>query len=71
MNPNGSGVTRLTRHEAKDWHPAWSPDGTKIAFASDRTGNWEIHVMRADGTGVTRLTRNDADDQHPSWFAPH
>jgi Tol biopolymer transport system component len=39
----------------------------KIAFASDRDGNYEIYFMNADGTGQTRLTRNSADDYDPVW----
>ena len=47
--------------------PAWSPDGTKIAFTTDRDGNFEIYVMNADGTGQTRLTNNAAADDEPAW----
>jgi dipeptidyl aminopeptidase/acylaminoacyl peptidase len=39
----------------------------KIAFASDRDGNFEIYVMNADGGGLTRLTNNPAEDTHPTW----
>ena len=39
----------------EDMFSAWSPDGTKIAFTSDRDGNFEIYVMNADGTNPTRL----------------
>jgi TolB protein len=38
-----------------------------IAFVSDRHGNEEIYVMRADGTNATRLTDDPADDGDPSW----
>ena len=47
--------------------PAWSPDGRKIAFVSDRDGNSEIYVMNADGSGQRRLTRNPAYDADPAW----
>ena len=67
MNPDGSGVTRLTNNPASDEWPAWSPDSTKIAFMSYRDGNWEIYVMSADGSGVTRLTNNPASDHCPAW----
>jgi Tol biopolymer transport system component len=50
-----------------DEYPAWSPDGTKIAFHSYRDGNWEIYVMNADGTGQTRLTNNPREDTYPNW----
>ena len=47
--------------------PAWSPDGRRIAFDSQRDGNREIYVMDADGSGVTRLTDHGASrsDRRP------
>lgn len=47
--------------------PAWSPDGKRIAFTSDRDGNPEIYVMNADGSGQVRLTNNPNVDQSPTW----
>jgi dipeptidyl aminopeptidase/acylaminoacyl peptidase len=47
--------------------PAWSPDGRKLAFVSERDGNAEIYVMNADGSGQENLTRQPASDSHPSW----
>jgi Tol biopolymer transport system component len=49
--------------------PAWSPDGTRIAFASTRDGTPHIYVMDADGTHTRRLTDTDQEDEHPSWSA--
>ena len=57
----------LTANSAADLEPSWSPDGTAIAFASDRTGNYGIYVMDADGGNQTRLTDNSANDRYPSW----
>jgi Tol biopolymer transport system component len=47
--------------------PDWSPDGTKIVFASVRDGNAEIYVMNRDGSAQTRLTNTASDDVWPAW----
>lgn len=58
---------RLTFHARYDIEPAFSPDGRRIAFASNADGNWEIYVVNSDGTGLLRLTRNPASEANPSW----
>jgi TolB protein len=48
--------------------PAWSPDGKRIAFASDREGSFDIYVMSSeDGSEVRQLTQNDWADADPAW----
>jgi TolB protein len=49
--------------------PAWSPDGTAIAFASKRGGSLDLYVMDADGEGTRRLTSTKDDEAHPTWSA--
>ena len=49
--------------------PAFSPDGSRIAFVSQRDGNAEIYVMNADGTGVTRVTNDPQGDGRPAFSA--
>ena len=44
-------------------------DNGRIAFSSNRDGNYEIYTMNADGTGVARLTNDPGEDRTPSWSA--
>jgi dipeptidyl aminopeptidase/acylaminoacyl peptidase len=77
MNPDGTGVTQLTDSPGFDVAPAWSPDGSKIVFSSERDGIFagpltparKIYVMNADGSGQTRLTSGTTVDASPSWSA--
>lgn len=66
---SGGQAIQLTVHEAYDFMPVWSPDGSKIAFASDRYGRSDIFVMPAAGGTATRLTFHSASDL-PSSFTP-
>jgi len=71
MNPDGSGVTRLIEDpDHNDAVPAWSPDGQYLAFFSDRDGNFEVYVMRADGSGQVNLSSDPATDRDPAWLMP-
>ena len=47
--------------------PRWSPDGKRIAFTSNRDGNYEIYVMNADGSGQRNLTQHRAQDNYAAW----
>lgn len=52
---------------SQDQAPAWSPDGTQIAFHSNREGSDDIYVMDANGRNLRRLTTHAAMDLHPQW----
>ncbi|MGH3128643.1 MAG: IPT/TIG domain-containing protein, partial [Gaiellaceae bacterium] len=67
MNGDASGATQLTSSNGLNVNPMWSPDGSKIAFASNRDGNFEIYVMNADGSQQLRLTNTALDDEFPAW----
>lgn len=85
VNADGSGLRRLAHAIAfrpmsggpsLGWraNPAWSPDGRRIAFASNRAGNYDIFVVNADGFvnpdggfGLRKLTRSRRNDRDPVW----
>jgi Tol biopolymer transport system component len=69
MNADGTNQTRLTTDPATDDRPAFSTDGSKIVFHSNRDGDTNIYMMNADGSGQTRLTIDPADDESPV-FSP-
>jgi len=60
-------ITQLTSSESHDAMPALSPDGSRIAFASDRAGNWDIYVMPSDGGRALQITSDPAHEIHPTW----
>jgi Tol biopolymer transport system component len=66
-------LVRLTTSTADDRDPTWSPDGTKILFASNRSlytrtlGHMHLWVMNADGTGLKQLTSGNDDESQPAW----
>jgi Tol biopolymer transport system component len=67
VNSDGSGAERLTTGSRFDGFPAWSRDGSRIAFTSERDDNLELYVMAADGGAVQRLTNDPRPDQSPAW----
>jgi len=60
-------LTRISTDTANATEPAFSPDGSRIAFTSTRDGNAEIYVMNADGTNATRLTTDPQADGRPAF----
>ncbi|MBQ4230853.1 MAG: PD40 domain-containing protein, partial [Salinivirgaceae bacterium] len=65
----GGQAVRLTTLAAYDCSPVWSADSRRIAFASDRNGNFDIFVMSAAGGQARRLTTNSASEK-PTAFSP-
>ena len=68
MDADGRNRENLSNHPTHDMDPDWSPDGTKIAFVSDRNGGvYQIYVMDADGTNQIRLTDGPRQKRDPDW----
>ena len=67
MDADGGNRENLTNHPVDDWEPDWSPDGTKIAFVSRRSGGYQICVMDADGENQIELTDGTETKADPDW----
>ncbi len=66
---SGGTAFPLTSYAGHDHRPVWSRDGSRLAFASDRYGNFDVYVMPAEGGPSRRITFHSADD-FPSDFTP-
>lgn len=64
---DGRNARNLTDNPAWEGWPAWSPDGTRIAFAGNRNSNYQIFVMNADGTNVRRIANTEGRATAPRW----
>lgn len=73
MSADGSNVVQLTDSPTDDWAGVWSPDGSTVAFLSDRDnelGFYDIYLMNPDGSNVRRLTTDGGDGNNhyaPAW----
>jgi Tol biopolymer transport system component len=71
MNDDGTGLTQLTKNTMTDGQPTFSPDGTQIAFESNRDGDYDIYKMNAAPESATNqpqnLTNNTVYDFDPAW----
>jgi Tol biopolymer transport system component len=58
---------RLTTWSGDDIQPTWSPDGSKIAFTSSRSGMYQIWTVSATGGSPTRITHTSTSERDPAW----
>ncbi len=66
-SPALDNLRALASDPADDDYPAWSPDGTQIAFASRRTGNWDLFLVARGGQNLRQFTTTDSDEVAPAW----
>jgi len=66
-NIDGSNVIQLTNDDTNNMSPKISPDGSQIAYLSNRDGNQEVYIMNIDGSSQKRLTFNDIQEWDPAW----
>jgi dipeptidyl aminopeptidase/acylaminoacyl peptidase len=66
MSASGSGAINITNNSAVDSDAAWSPDGTRIAFTSNRDGPYELHLMAPDGSGQAEIPIGVYGEE-PAW----
>lgn len=68
VNADGTDARNISNDDvAEDDFPAWSPDGSRIAFHTNRNGNYEIFLMNTDGSAPVNLTSNPSGDFLPAW----
>jgi Tol biopolymer transport system component len=67
LDLNAGKVRTVINGPGNNSYPSWSPDGKRLAFASDRDGNREIYVSDWDGANQMRITQNIVADENPSW----
>ena len=67
MNADGTGIRQVTRLGYVSGLPAWSSDGTLLAFQSNVTGHFEIYDVAPNGTHVQRITTSATDVIQPAY----
>ena len=66
-HPQDLPLTRITTGSWNDIDPSLSPDRTQLAFASDRSGFWDLYVMNLQNGAVSQVTNSPQYDSSPSW----
>src|SRR5450755_3113670 len=64
---SGGEAHLLVSHPANETRPIYSPDGTRLAFVSNRTGNGDLYVLNLSSGALQRITFDDATEQLDGW----
>jgi TolB protein len=68
---NGKDYPLLSDDSTGNIDPAWSPDGSYIAFVSNRSGTPEVWVVKSDGSDLRQITEYDSLTRYPLWRRPY
>lgn len=70
INADGTGLQLMPNSSTNDSHPFFSPEGTRLAFESMRSGKWQIYVQNVDGTNLKQVTddaKQQGENRRPYW----
>jgi Tol biopolymer transport system component len=67
---DGSDLRRITDDAFRDRSPVWSPDGSEIAFFSNRSGIYQVWIIKPDGSGLRQVTSSPVDLMAPLYAPP-
>jgi len=65
---NGNSDIAVSRGMGSSYNPKFSPDGTKLAFVSNKAGNFDLYVCNSDGSGIKQMTNNSGNTIEYDWF---
>ena len=63
----GRTYSTLAAAPGRDSSPTWSPDGARLAFVSERSGNPDVYVANVDGSDLVNITADASNDTSPAW----
>ena len=66
-NPTATAIQKITTHGATDLDPALSPDGKRLAFSSNRSGNYDIFIVNVGAAAKQQVTDSSDNEYAPNW----
>jgi prepilin-type processing-associated H-X9-DG protein len=67
MDADGKNQLNVTNSDESELYPTFSPDGSRIAFSTERDGWWEVYAINTDGTNLVNLTNMTGEDMFGTW----